>query len=133
MISKPHRFHSRNALARVYGVGKTVRAQHIVLKYAPNNRRHQWRAAVVVAKKVHKSAVIRNRIRRRIYAGLGRNLTAAAPSNDMIITVFHESIATMPHQELQDNLLHLLSAAGMLAAKPGRPGSSGHAMIEGKE
>lgn len=53
--------------------GKAVRSGHLLLKYCPAR---SGAAAVVVSKKVAKSAVARNRIRRSIYRELARALPA---------------------------------------------------------
>lgn len=53
--------------------GKTARAGHLLMKYCPARA---GAAAVVVSKKVAKSAVARNRIRRSVYRNLARVLPA---------------------------------------------------------
>ena len=66
MLSKKYRFHSRGGVRYTYQNGKTIRESKISLVFA-NNSRNRQRFAVVVSKKVLKSAVGRNRIRRRAY------------------------------------------------------------------
>jgi ribonuclease P protein component len=78
-----------------------------LLRFSRNPKRTDYRVAVVVSKKVNKSAVVRNRIRRRVYEvvrgyGLATNL-------DVIITVFDEVVATMPAEQLQKSLRRQLS------------------------
>ena len=68
MIARAHRFHGHNSLRYVYGRGKIIRGQFFSLKYALNSKRRRYRAAVVVSRKVHKSAVVRNRIRRETFS-----------------------------------------------------------------
>ena len=99
MISRIHRFHGHGSLRYVYQNGQTVRGPLCSLKYIRNERRKNWRLAVVVSKKVHKSAVRRNRIRRRLYEA-ARLLLVDIPSYDMVLTVFHEQVADMPSEEL---------------------------------
>ena len=68
MISVRHRFHGYGSLRTVYQRGQTVRGPAITLKYRYRGpQRQPYRVAVVVSRKVHKSAVVRNRIRRRLY------------------------------------------------------------------
>ena len=67
MISKELRFHGHGSLNFLYKNGETKRSKHMALKSISNPRRKKPRFAVVVSKKVHKSAVKRNFIRRRIY------------------------------------------------------------------
>lgn len=99
MIGRKHRFHGHGSLGYVYQNGKTVRGPLTALKYAPNSRRDSYRLAVVVSKKVNKSAVARNRIRRRAYEAFRRHL-AEDQSYDLVLTVFSERIADLPADEL---------------------------------
>ena len=69
MLSQNYRFHSRGGVRYVYQKGKTIRTPVLSLVYAPNNRDRQ-RFGVVVSKKVLKSAVGRNRVRRRDYEAI---------------------------------------------------------------
>lgn len=66
------------------------------------------RAAVVVSKKTAARAPDRNRIRRRIYEALRRSDIFDARPVDMLITVFSKDIATMPSQQLTQELDSLL-------------------------
>ncbi len=115
MISRKHRFHGYNSLRFVYQRGQTVRGPLTALKYLSNSRRSHYRLAVVVSKKVHKSAVRRNRIRRRLYEAF-RNCEAdmLAPY-DMVVTVFHEQIAEISTAELNRLVRSQLKQAGIIA------------------
>ena len=108
MISRLNRFHGYSALLPVYRRGTTVRGAFLSLKYAPRQRGGGYRAAVVVSKKVHKSAVVRNRIRRRIFE-LIRAEQATLPSVDIVITVFSDQIATLPAAQLAEQVQGLLA------------------------
>lgn len=112
MISRLHRFHGHGSLRYVYQHGQTVRGPLCSLKYARNERRQRWRLAVVVSKKVHKSAVKRNRIRRRLYEAV-RLEAKDIPAYDMVITVFHEQVAEMPVNELTKLVRAQLRQAGI--------------------
>lgn len=101
MISRKHRFHGYGSLRYVYQHGKTVRAPMSSLKFAPNPRRSDYRLAVVVSKKVNKSAVTRNRIRRRLYEAVRGHEASIKEPYDMVLTVFSEQMATVSAEELQ--------------------------------
>lgn len=101
MISRQHRFHGLGSLRPVYRHGKTVRAGQLSLKFMENSRRRSYRAAVVVSRKVHKSAVVRNRIRRRVYEALRRRESDIAAPYDLVFTAFNEQLATMNAADLQ--------------------------------
>lgn len=102
MLARRHRFHGLHSLDSVYRRGETIRGPYCLVRFAANPKRSDYRVAVVVSKKVNKSAVVRNRIRRRIYEiirqyGLTGNL-------DIVVTVFDEVVATMPADQLQKSL-----------------------------
>ena len=67
MLQQRYRFHGYGGLRYLYRHASAERSRLLTVKYVTNRRRRMPRIAVVVSKKVHKSAVGRNRIRRRIY------------------------------------------------------------------
>ncbi len=101
MIARTHRFHGHGSLRYVYKNGQIVRGPLSILKHARNDRAKSWRAAVVVSRKVHKSAVVRNRIRRRVYELIRLQLTTLEQPIDLVFIVHSETIATMPVPELE--------------------------------
>lgn len=111
MISYKHRFHGRNSLRFVYANGKTYRSATLALRVAENQRVSQYRCAVVVSKKVSKSAVKRNRIRRRIYEIIRKNETKITPHHDIVATVYSDQVAVMPATELEETVLKLIHQA----------------------
>lgn len=114
MLAKTHRFHGHNSLNYVYRHGQTVRGPLTAVKYVRNDRRQTYRAAVVVSKKVHKSAVVRNRIRRRIYEQLRLLAPQITQPYDIVVTVFHDTVATMPATELATLVRAQLHQAGVI-------------------
>lgn len=100
MIGRANRFHGHNSLRYVYQNGKTVRGPLCAIKYASNNRRKVYRLAVVVSKKVNKSAVVRNRIRRRLYEAVRHEAPAIQEPYDIVITVFHDQLASISSEEV---------------------------------
>lgn len=105
MIGRKNRFHGHGSLRYVYRNGQTVRGPLCALKYAPNDRRKEYRLAVVVSKKVHKSAVVRNRIRRRLYEAFRLESPSFKQPHDLVMTVFNEQVATIAADEVQ-KLVH---------------------------
>lgn len=67
MISAKFRFHGHGSLKFLHKNARTNRSRYFTVKYVSNPHRKYSRFSVVVSKKVHKSAVGRNRIRRRVY------------------------------------------------------------------
>lgn len=116
MIAKKYRFRGQNDIRRVYRRGKTVRGPIMSMKYLPNRQLDHYRLAVVVSKKVHKSAVTRNRIRRRIYEAVRRRQDRIQPL-DIVITIFHDTAASMPADELEAMIHAQFSQAGAFTSR----------------
>lgn len=70
MLKKENRFQGNKAINAVIKKGFSSYEQNIKLKYISNPNQKLSKFAVVVSKKVNKSAVARNKIRRRIYSAL---------------------------------------------------------------
>ena len=100
MLKKKYRFHSRGGVKYVYQKGKTVRAPKASLVFCENTRGFT-RIAVVVSKKVTKTAVKRNLIRRRVYEVLRRNMEYIPKGRDYIFVIFGADVATMDFMELE--------------------------------
>lgn len=91
----------------MYQKGKTVRKPKASLVFAENTRGFT-RVAVVVSKKVIKSAVGRNRIRRRVYEAVRKNFEYLPGKTDYIFVIFSKDILTMPLPELEKLLGELV-------------------------
>lgn len=110
MISKLFRFHSRGGVQFVMKKGQRVRGTHLGLTYLTGTGRKASRVAVVVSKKVAKSAVVRNRIRRRVFEVIRREiLPEVKASADMIFFVSDVKVAEMSHADLAAEICKLAS------------------------
>ncbi|MBR2658528.1 ribonuclease P protein component [Candidatus Saccharibacteria bacterium] len=107
MLNKKYRFHSRGGVRYVYQKGKTVRRSKMSLVFVDNTRGFT-RVAVVVSKKVIKSAVGRNRIRRRVYEALRKNFDYLPKKKDYIFVVYSKGVKDMPFGELEKMLGELV-------------------------
>lgn len=116
MISRAHRFHGHNSLRYVYQRGEIVRGQLMATKSILNDRQKSYRLAVVVSKKVSKSAVKRNRIRRRIYEQVRLLEQQITKPVDIVITVYSDQLAEQPISELSAQIRTQLKHAGILTA-----------------
>ena len=113
MLSKRYRFHSRGGVRYTYQNGKTIRGSRISLVFAENTRNKQ-RFAVVVSKKVMKSAVGRNRIRRRVYEAIRLQLGKITKPVDCIFIIYNKEVMEMEFKELQNLVADLLKEAKIL-------------------
>lgn len=107
MLAKQYRFHGHGSLRYVYKNGEIVRSHLFTLKYSHNPRRRHSRFAVVVSKKVHKSAVGRNRIRRRMYE-LFRRHCQQLPPHDVVLIITSAEVRTIDAGKLEAQFLHVL-------------------------
>lgn len=113
MIARTHRFHGRAQIQRVYKGGKLVRSAYVSLRYMENSKADSYRLAVVVSKKVSKKAVVRNRIRRRIYEHVRILFGSQSIPFDFLLTVFDERLATLPADELAQEINKLFKKANL--------------------
>lgn len=100
MLSQKYRFHSRGGVKYTYQKGKTIRTTKLALVYNPNQKGKQ-RFAVVVSKKILKSAAARNRIRRRIYEAIRLELPNFKHHQDCIFIVHSRDLKDIEFSKLQ--------------------------------
>lgn len=112
MLKRANRFHGHGSLQGVYARGASFRGQAFSFKVL--QRRHgELRASVVVSTKVSKRSPIRNRIRRRLYE-LTRLHVNPELAVDLVITVYADTVAAMPSDELLMQFKELAGQAGLL-------------------
>ncbi len=114
MLAKKYRFHRQNDVRRVYRNGSSARARRISLKYLKQRIPSDNRVAVVVSKKVDKKAVVRNRIRRRVYEIIRKTWSKQSQGYDLVFTVHERSTATISHEELASEIEKLLQKANLI-------------------
>ncbi len=115
MIARANRFHGHGSLRFLYTRGKTVRNDQLSLRYIENNRRETWRLAIVVSKKVHKSAIVRNRIRRRLYEIIRLNQDKIIAPYDIALIIFSPVVAEIEPEKLEKLILDLLKKAQIIS------------------
>lgn len=113
MIARIHRFHGHNSLTTVYRRSQTVRSAQLSLKYAAREPRRPYRIAVVVSKKVNKRAVVRNRLRRRIYEAARLQASDFGQPCDLIFTVFSDQLLELSGAELAATVASLFTKAAV--------------------
>lgn len=136
MIQNSYRFKSWDGLIQITSKkGTSVRGESIGLKYLPlsdsaaQNRYQKMRAlrpklnknfqphpkyAVIVSKKVSKSAVTRNRIRRRVYEWIRLNQLKLSSKHLTLIYINSESVAKMSYKNLDAELQNIFQKAELL-------------------
>ena len=114
MIPFANRFHGHNSLRYVYKNGQAVRSHLMIVKTTPNEYRKKSRVAVIISKKILKSAVGRNLIRRRVYEYIRIKLPHLNGVYDIAIIVTSGELLTVSHQVMTDQLDQLFSQTGIL-------------------
>jgi ribonuclease P protein component len=97
----------------VYSNGKAVRSQLFTIKYVSNSHRTHPRFSVVVSKKVIKSAVGRNRIRRRLYEYLRLNTERLDGVYDIVIICTSAELRVLPYAQIAEQLDQLFDKASL--------------------
>lgn len=113
MIASDFRFHGHNSLRYVYSKGKAVRSQLFTIKYIANTKREKPRFSVVISKKIIKSAVGRNRVRRRVYEYLRLKTSELNGVYDIVVICTSGEIRAMPYKEMSDQLDRLFEKASL--------------------
>jgi len=131
MIKGTHRFHGRSSLGFVYKQGQTVRGPLVALRFVNNERRQTYRLAVVVSRKVSKSAVVRNRLRRRLYEIVRTNAPSITGPYDLVFSIYDETVSNLSHANLQKLVMELLTKAKV--TKPGQSTETKRAIVVEKE
>ncbi|MEI7689552.1 MAG: ribonuclease P protein component [Candidatus Saccharibacteria bacterium] len=114
MISFINRFHGHGSLRYVYQNGQAIRSRSVTLKTIHNKTRKNSRIAVVVSKKVLKSAVGRNRIRRRVYEYIRSQLPEFTGVYDVVIIVTNNELLTVTYDEIISQISQVLGQAGIV-------------------
>ena len=99
MFKKTERL-SRSEFSEYFRIGKRHHFPHLTIITKPINSR---KVSVVVSKKVAKSAVRRNTIKRRVYAIL-RNLLVAAEYKGVLIVIVKPTLNSLPRKAVDELL-----------------------------
>lgn len=113
MLAFKYRFHGHGSLRYVYTHGESARSRLLTIKHSRHPKRKTPRIAVVVSKKVHKGAVGRNRIRRRLYEIIRHEIGQFYENQDLVVIVFSSEVLTMPHDELKETVQQLLVSGNL--------------------
>ena len=113
MLQQRYRFHGYGGLRYLYRHASAERSRLLTVKYVANRRRRMPRIAVVVSKKVHKSAVGRNRIRRRVYEILRQHVPYFTGVYDVALIITSSEVLATPHDDLALVVKNLLVRAGI--------------------
>jgi ribonuclease P protein component len=110
----------------LYARGESVRSGALALRFASAPpQRTTYRLAVVVSRKVSKSAVVRNRIRRRLYENVRILSSSFTSPYDLLLVVYDEKIAILPSDNLTQEVAKLIQKAKLASGD-----ESHHAIVK---
>lgn len=108
MLSADYRFHGHGSLNYLFRNGVVIRKAWVLMRFVENKRRENSRVAVIVGKKTAKSAVVRNRIRRRVYEVIRTHWELVPPHTDIAVTIVSAEAAVLSVKELEMVLISVL-------------------------
>jgi ribonuclease P protein component len=115
MITRVHRFHGHGSVPALYRRAQTARGPLMNVKYLSRRVDQPYRLAIIVSRKVSKSAVVRNRIRRRLYELARLEEHRMTGPFDIAITVFSEMVAALEYVQLEEQLKQSFIKAGIVS------------------
>lgn len=115
MIPYKNRFHGHGSLDYTYRNGQTTRSHLVNIKTTTNKKRSQSRIAVVIGKKVVKSAVKRNQARRKVYEYIRPKMELFDQVRDVVIIIASSELISLPHDQLSSQLDQLLQQSGIIS------------------
>jgi len=111
---KSRRLTRSSEFERMKKEGRSQRGPSLILSVLPVQDRHSLRAGFVTSKRIG-SAVVRNRVRRRLRE-IVRKHQPNLPGNFWIVTIARPKAARATYRELEDEWLRLAKRASILAA-----------------
>ena len=112
MLAARLRFHGHGSLKFLHKNASVARSRYFTVKAISNPHRKHSRFAVIVSKKVHKSAVGRNRIRRRTYEILRHAQDHIDTTVDIAVIITSGEVLSGDYQELEQTLIGQLQELG---------------------
>lgn len=101
-----NRFHGGRDIRFILKKGVRSDSASVSLRRYKSNKS---RTAVIVSKKVHKHAVVRNKIRRRIMEIINEQRNSSISTDDFVFVVKDAEVSEMPFERLKKQLLHLIN------------------------
>lgn len=126
MLPKQHRFHGPAGLRWVYSGGRSAYGRYLAIRVREQQDRPLC-VAVVVSRKVHKSAVVRNKIRRRVYEAV-REVMPPGDGPALVITARDSKLQAIPYTAIRQEIVTLLSKVRGAGNR-----KSGHAIVKKEE
>ncbi|MDD3284886.1 MAG: ribonuclease P protein component [Patescibacteria group bacterium] len=112
MIAKKFRFGKKADFDRVFNSQNKFYSNNFVLRFYKTKNLNN-RFSIVVSKKISKKAVVRNKIRRRVYEILRFNLEKMKISYDIIFLV-KKGVVDMEYFDIEKEIFYILKKSRLL-------------------
>lgn len=113
MLKRLYRLRSDKDIQRVFSKGRGVFDKICGVKYVPNKLPYS-RVGVTVGVKVHKRAVVRNKVKRQYREIVRNHFDLIAPGYDIMLLTSKEA-PELSYEEKEARLIHVLEKAGIYA------------------
>jgi len=107
MLSRKFRLRKKEEISRIFQRGSFVSGHDFVFKFLPN-KSSQIRVAVIIGKKLCKSAVARNRIRRRLREVVRLNFDSLPTGFDLLVIARTLDLREINFTKLNQDFLTLV-------------------------
>jgi ribonuclease P protein component len=114
MLASKNRLTASQDIERVVKSGTRVRTKIMTIYSAPSQE-GRIRFACVAGKKVHKSAIVRHAVQRKLRAACRERVTSLEGSYDIVVVALTPTIRSMSLQEISGELIHGLETVGIRA------------------
>lgn len=101
---------TRAEFTHFFKMGKRLHSPSLTMVYAPHTR---FQASAVISKKIAKTAVLRNKFRRRVYDVFERKVRDGLTSG-VFICIAKVGVQTRTYDELRAELHDLIHKTGVL-------------------
>ncbi|MDQ3239763.1 MAG: ribonuclease P protein component [bacterium] len=113
MLSKANRLDIKKYFSQIRGNGKKLTGIDFAIYYRLGPNQTKPGISTVISKKVTKSAVKRNRMRRLIHTAMTHMLHSLSPNFQCIFFVYHD-FSLKKSQDLTDELINIFTKANLL-------------------
>jgi ribonuclease P protein component len=107
LLSREFRLRSKADIGRVFRQRRFLVNRDLIIKFLPNTKSNS-RVAFLVGKKIVKSAVVRNRIKRRLREVARLNLTKIPTGFDLLVIARTVRLREINFGELTQSFLYLI-------------------------
>jgi ribonuclease P protein component len=116
MLPKENRLNIRTNFTQIKNLGKKVHDDALLVYFLKSNSESPSKFGISISKKVSKSAVVRNRLRRKVHRALHKYKSAIITGVDSIIIIL-KNFSEENNEDTESRINNLVKKAGLLNEK----------------